>query len=304
MPKIPKVLVILGQTATGKSDLAVKIALKFNGEIISADSRQVYKGMDIGTGKITKAEMQGIPHYLLDIADPMQRITVIDWRKIAEEKIKDIVKRGKLPIICGGTGFYIDSLINDTGFPDVLPDENLRKELEKKDLNDLVSDLLKLDSNAEKKIDLKNKRKVIRAIEIATALGHIPELKLEQRKDMKFLKIGLNLTPEELQARISKRLESRMKAGMENEARNLLKNGVTLERMREFGLEYRYLAELIQNEITYKDFMSILATRIWQFARRQMTWWRKDENIKWLNANSPTLLTDSEKYVSDFLNSK
>ena len=165
--KKQKIIVILGPTASGKSGLAVKLAKKIDGEIISADSRQVYKGMDIGTGKIIKKEMFGIPHYLLDIKNPKKQFTVMEFKKLAEKKIAEILKKKKIPIICGGTGFYINSVVDDIDFPEIKPDKKLRKELEKKPTEELFKILKKLNPTRAKNIDSKNKRRLIRAIEIA-----------------------------------------------------------------------------------------------------------------------------------------
>src|SRR3989344_8669425 len=180
-----KVVVILGPTATGKSALAVKLAKKlarhkwggFNGaEIISADSRQIYKGLDIGTGKITEKEMAGVPHHLLDVVTPKRRFTVVEYQTLAREKIAEIFSRGHLPIICGGTGFYISALVDGTVLPDVPPNPKLRAHLKKETSETLFNMLLKLDPRRAKTIDPKNSRRLIRAIEIVKALGKVPPL--------------------------------------------------------------------------------------------------------------------------------
>src|SRR3989344_5955613 len=203
--KMHKILVILGPTATGKSDLAVKLARRYNGEVISADSRQVYKGLDIGTGKITKKEMQGVPHHMLDIVSPKKVFTVSEWKKIAEEKIKDILSRGKLPIICGGTGFYIRYIVYNISLPEVPPNKELRKKLGKKTVSELF--------------------------EIVAALGKIPPIYRPNRKTYKFLQIGLNAKPEISKERIHIRLFARTREGMIREVRNLNKNGLSWKRM-------------------------------------------------------------------------
>jgi tRNA dimethylallyltransferase len=293
----PKVLVILGPTATGKSDLAVKIALKHKGEVISADSRQVYKGLDIGTGKITKEEMQGIHHWLLDIVSPQKTFSVADYKKLAEEKIKTILKRSKLPIIVGGTGFYIQSIVDDLILPEVPADENLRKELSTKTLDELGILLENLDPERAKSIDAKNKVRLIRAIEIAKSLGKVPMIKnVEPKYD--FLQIGLTLSVEEIRAKIRKRLISRVKKGMIEEAEKLHKKGLSFERMRELGLEYRYLADLLEKRISKKEFMEKLETAIYQYSKRQITWFKRDKTIKWFN---PKDLKQIHKLVSIFL---
>lgn len=296
----PKVLVILGPTATGKSDLAVKIALKHRGEVISADSRQVYKGLDIGTGKITKEEMHGIHHFLLDVMSPQKTFSVADYKKLAEEKIKTILKRSKLPIIVGGTGFYIQSIVDDLILPEVPADEDLRKELSTKSLEELVSILEELDPERAKAIDIKNKVRLIRAIEISKTLGKVPKVK-KAESQYDFLQIGLSLSPEEIRAKIKKRLVSRVKKGMIEEAERLHKKGLSFERMRELGLEYRYLADLLEKRISKKEFMEKLETAIYQYSKRQMTWFKRDKNIKWFN---PKEYKKIENFVNNQLINK
>ena len=157
----PKILVILGPTASGKSDLAVELSKIFNGEVISADSRQVYKGLDIGSGKITKKEMRGVPHYLLDVCSPKKIFSVAEYKKLADEKITNILKRNKLPIICGGTGFYIDAVVQNITLPEVSPNPELRKKLEGKNLEELQTILKQLDLERYETVDTKNKIRLI-----------------------------------------------------------------------------------------------------------------------------------------------
>ena len=214
--KIP-LLVIVGPTASGKSDLAVRLAKKNGGEVISADSRQVYKGLDIGTGKITHEEMQGVPHHLLDVADPRERFTTMDWKKLAEEAIVDIHARGKLPIICGGTGFYISTLIDDLGFPDVKANPEEQKRLEAQTPEALLAELTQLDPHRAASIDPKNKRRLARAIVIARALGSVPAIthgadttatggKNNTSEKYDVTMIGVSLPDSELRRRIHARL--------------------------------------------------------------------------------------------------
>lgn len=295
-----KVLVILGATATGKSDLAVKLAKKYRGEVISADSRQVYKGLDIGTGKITKNEMQGIHHWLLDVENPKNVFNVSDYKKLADEKIKTIFKRSKLPIICGGTGFYIDSVVKNIVLPEVKPDTKLRKDLEQKSLEELQETLLNLDPVRYKNIDLKNKVRLVRAIEIAKHIGSVPEVKIEQ-PSFQVLQIGLKLDPENLRKKINRRIISRIKQGMIEEAIKLNKKGLSFERMRELGLEYRYLADYLENKIDKKELILKLQNEIWHYAKRQMTWFKRDKSIKWFNTKEIRKI-DSQIY--EFLTEK
>lgn len=269
----PKILVVCGPTATGKSDKAVQIALERNGEIISADSRQVYKGLDIGSGKITQEEMQGVPHYLLDVADPRNVFSVEEFVEQGKKAIEEILNKGKLPIICGGTGFYIDALIYDIHFPQVAPNEVLRKELESYTLEELQNKLLDLDPERYSSIDIKNPVRVVRAIEIATELGKVPLLERNSLYDIEW--VYLDFPDEVLKERINKRLLSRLEDGMLEEVIRLEKEGVTFERMKQLGLEYRYQAMHLLGEISYEEMIQLLNTKIWQFAKRQRTWFKK-----------------------------
>ena len=277
-----KIIVILGQTSTGKSDFAVEIAKKIGGEIISADSRQVYKGMNLGTGKITKKEMCGIPHYLLDVISPLKTFSVNDFQKITNKKIEEIVKKNKIPVICGGTGFYIDSIVNGNIFPDVSPNKKLREKLSKKTTLELFEILQKLDSERAKNIDKNNGVRLIRAIEIATELGSVPRLD-RSLSGPTVLKIGLNLPNEILKERIKIRLLSRIKKGMIKEIENLHKSGVSWKRLYSFGLEYRHVSLYLQGKLKKEEMIEKLNTEIWHFAKRQNTWFKKDPNTIWIN---------------------
>ena len=293
-----KLLVIVGPNASGKSDLAVKLAKKFNGEVVSADSRQVYKGMDIGTGKITKEEMQGIPHHLLDVASPKRRFSVAQFQKKAIETIKKIQKKRKLPILCGGTGFYIQSVVDGIVIPKVKPDWALRKKLEKKSCEQLYQQLKKLDPQRAKTIDKKNKRRLIRAIEIVLKTKkRIPPLKKKVMFDA--LIIGIKRDKEELKKRIRKRLLKRLKEGMIEEVKSLHESGVSWKRLEELGLEYRYIAFYLQGKLNYKEMATQLQKAIENYAKRQMTWFKKDKRILWV-----TTYKEAEKLVKKFLEEK
>ncbi|HEU0085957.1 MAG TPA: tRNA (adenosine(37)-N6)-dimethylallyltransferase MiaA [Candidatus Paceibacterota bacterium] len=282
---LPKVVVILGQTATGKSDLAVMLAKKINGEIISADSRQVYKGLDIGSGKITKSEMQGVLHHLLDVASPKRKFTVAEYQKLANIKIKEILKRGKVPIICGGTGFYISAVTDGIVFPEVPPNHMLRKELAKNDTETLYKMIMKLDMKRAKMLDPKNKVRIIRAIEIAKALGKVPKI-TANKPIYQFVKIGLTLPNNQLKMKINKRLLKRLDEGMLKEVKDLHKNGVSWKRLEELGLEYRYLALFLQKKITETEMIEMLKNEIYHFSMRQMTWFKKDKEIFWIDVST------------------
>ena len=269
----PKVVVILGQTATGKSAFAIEIAKKVNGEIISADSRQVYKKLDIGTSKISKKEMKGIPHHLLDVANAKNKFTVAEFKELAEKKIKEIISRDKTPIICGGTGFYIDAVVRGVVFPEVPPNEKLRKKLALVSDRVLMLKLQKLDPERARNIDPKNKIRIIRAIEIAKALGKVPHLAVKP-PSYKFVKIVLFLPDEKLKAKIVKRVKKMFADGLLNEIKKLKKSGVSDKRLKELGFEY------------YKPTPEKVIRETFQYAKRQMTWFRRDKEIKWLDASN------------------
>ena len=299
----PKIIVILGQTATGKSDFAVEVAKKINGKIISADSRQVYKGMDLGTGKVTKKEMEGIPHFMLDIVSPKNKtFSVSQFQKMANKKIKEILDKKNIPIVCGGTGYYIDSLINSLPFPEVLPNKKLRKELEAKDTTELFEILKKIDKDRAKNIDTKNRVRLIRAIEIAKELGKVPKLKKTQ-KEYETIKIGLTFPDKELKGRIYERLIKRIKKGMIKEVEKLHESGVSWKKLESFGLEYRYVSFYLQKKMTKEEMIEKLFSAIWHFAKRQKTWWKRDKEIIWINPSKKQEVYDTLKKISGFVKS-
>ena len=292
-----KIIIILGQTATGKSDLAARIAKKLGGEIISADSRQVYKGFDIGSGKITKKEMRGVFHYLLDVASPKRQFSAAKYKKLADNKIIKIYKTGKIPFIVGGSGFYIQTIVDGLVLPKVEPNNKLRKELEKKSAKKLFSMLKKLDKNRAKKIEKNNPRRLIRAIEIAKVLGKTPKLKTNSEYEA--LQIGLKLPDKKLKNNIHKRLISRIRRGMISEVKKLHAKNISWKRLESFGLEYRFIARYLQGKIKKKEMLDELETEIWHFAKRQMRWFKRDARIKWFNPNQVKKI---EIEITNFLN--
>jgi tRNA dimethylallyltransferase len=287
-----KILVIVGPTASGKSDLAVSLAKKFNGEVISADSRQVYKGLGIGTGKITKREMKGVRHHLLDVASQKQRFSADEYRKLAQKAIEDIASRGKLPILVGGTGLYIDVALGRINVPDIPPDLKLRKRLAGKSAAALFLILKKLDPKRARAIAANNSEKhnpprLIRAIEIAKAE---PAESATERPSLRLLPvfIGIKPTDAELKKRIAARLKKHLSQGMIAEARRLHANGLSWKRMNDLGLEYRYLALFLQGKIGKEELVEKLNVEIWRYAKRQMVWFKKNEEIRWFSINKKT----------------
>lgn len=279
-----KLLVIVGPTASGKSDLAVKLAKKHDGEVVSADSRQVYKGLDIGTGKITLEEMQGIPHHLLDVVDPQEQFDVTQFKKLADEAIADIHARGKLPILAGGTGFYIEAVVDGIVPPEVPPNKELREQLEKKGVAELFEELKEKDPKRAKVMDPENKRRIIRAFEIIDTLGTVPPREKNERFDTTI--IGIDVDPDTLKQKIYDRLISRIDAGMIEEAKKLHENGLSRERMDQLGLEYRYLAKHLQGELSKEEMIEVLSHKIWQYAKRQLLWFKRDPRIDWITISA------------------
>ncbi len=292
-------IVIVGPTAAGKSELAVRLAKKFNGEIISADSRQIYRGLDIGTGKVAGKWVkknvpsskrsritwnifihQRIPHYCIDFVSPKKTFTVAEYKKCAETAIRDIAGRGKLPILAGGTGFWIDSVVYDLNLPAVPPNPPLRKRLEKKSARELLKILQKLDPERAETVEEKNPRRLIRAIEIAKAIGRVP--KLRKRPPYRTLWIGLNPPGGVLEKRIKARIKKMIAAGLIAEVKNLLRKGLHQKRIREFGFEYRAGLAYLEGQLALAALRTKLISGSLRYARRQMRWFMHNTEIYWI----------------------
>ncbi len=279
--KKPKIIVVLGQTSSGKTDIAINLAHSHNAEIISADSRQVYRGLDLGSGKVTKEEMKGVPHYMLDVADPREVYSVAQFQEAGTKHIKDILDRGKTPIICGGTGQYIDALVHQSSFPAVAPNYEIRRQRELQTTDLLYSELMRRDPARAKNIDQHNKVRLQRALEIVDARGSVPALNTKSRYDV--LYIGLKLDQDILYKRILGRITDRLDQGMLQEARSLQQKGLSYERMDQLGLEYRFMAKHLKNELNSDGLISGLNIATRQFAKRQMTWFKRNKDINWFN---------------------
>ncbi len=286
----PQIIVILGPTASGKSDLAIQLAKKFNGEIISADSRQVYKGLDIGTGKVTKKEQQGVPHHLLDVVDPKRVFTVTKFQKIAKQAIQKIIKKKKLPIVVGGTGQYIEALIYETDLPKVPPNKKLRAKLEKQSTEQLFDQLQKLDPMRARHIDKNNPRRLIRALEIIQATGKPIG---PAKKDSPYNVLWLGLNPKDRNRRIARRLGIRFKRGMVTEIKKLR---LSRKRLLELGLAYREVARYLSKEISKKEMGSNVLLAETQYAKRQMTWFKRNKDIHWVRNK-----TEAQKFIDKFI---
>jgi tRNA dimethylallyltransferase len=300
-----KIIAILGPTSSGKSSVAIRLAREFNGEIISADSRQIYRRMDIGTGKVTKEEQTLAKHYMLDIVSPKTNFSAAQFKKKTDKIIADILKRGKLPIICGGTGFWIKALVDDVLYPEVKPDWKLREKLGKKSIGDLFAMLEKLDPVRAKNIDAKNPVRLIRAIEICKVLGKVPTitdrgrtLNTKKVRPRAFLQIGINLPKEKLHENIEKRLRQRFAQGMIEEVERLHREQkISWKKMESFGLGYLWIAKFLQKQLPKEELFEKVYFSEKDYAKRQMTWFRKDERIVWLEKYQAI-----EQEVKKFLN--
>ncbi len=285
MAQLPKIIVIVGPTASGKSSLGVELALRYGGEVISADSRQVYTGLDIGTGKVTIEEMKGVRHHMLDVADPAltghEAFSADDFVRLGRVAIADIFARDKLPIIVGGTGYYVDALLGHIALPQVPPNEALRDELEDKSVEELFLQLQTQDPARAATIEPHHKRRLIRALEIAEALGSSPS-KVPDEATYDILWLGRDVEIETLKQNIHARLVERMQLGMQGEARRLYHEGLALERMRELGLEYRTLADMIEHGLSEEEAIEILDREIRRYAKRQMRWFKRNKEINWV----------------------
>lgn len=303
-----KVLVIIGSTSSGKTGLAVQAALKYNGEIISADSRQVYKGMDIGTGK-DLYEYGNTPYHLIDVADPKEQFTLADFQKKAYSALDNILSRKKLPIIAGGTGMYAQALVDAYDLSAVSANENEREVLEIKDKEELFEILKKYNSKFAENLnnsDKNNKRRLVRYIEMAKIGGKDLQVnKTDKKKSRKydFFIIGLRWPREMLHSRIHKRLIDRLeKEAMVEEVENLYREGVSWKRLESFGLEYRYISRYLRDILTYDEMVAELHRAIKKFAKQQSKWYKRWEKqgakIHWFEGESDKLWGEVEKFLS------
>lgn len=280
-----RVVIILGPTAVGKTELSIKIAKKFNGEIVSADSRQIYKGMNIGTGKVTKKEMQGIPHYLLDVVSPKTKFSVAKYQKKAIGAINKILKKKKTVFLVGGSPFYIYSVVEGWQFPKMKANLKLRKVLENRSIDELFKMLKKLAPNRAKTIEPKNKRRLIRAIEIAKTLGKVPILKKNPEFDC--LIIGIQSSKDELEKKISTRVDKMIKQGLEKEVKKLPKTET---------IGYQEWYDYFEGKMKKDEVVEKIKSNTLAFAKRQMTWFKKDPNIHWVKSSQ-----QAENLVKEFL---
>jgi len=303
--ELPKVVVILGPTASGKTKLGITLALKFNGEIISADSRQVYQGMDIGTGKDLKEYQVGknkVPYHLIDVVSPKAEFNLAFYQKLAFEAIKDILKRKKLPIIVGGTGLYLQALVDNYNLSSVKPDFSKREKLEALSVLELFARIEKLKPEFAAKInnsDKNNPHRLVRYLEIlengkSVAIG-------KKKEKYNFLIFGIDISDDKMRSKIKQRIVSRLEnEEMLEEIKRLHREGITYQRLISFGLEYKYIAQYLQDKINYDEMVDKLSTATYRFAKHQKTWFRRWEKqgkeINWLKN-----IKEADRLLASFL---
>ncbi len=279
----PKLAVLLGTNASGKSELGIRLASHFGGEIISADSRQVYRGLNLGSGKVTPEQARTAPHHLLDVADVADYYSLAQYQQAAYHAIDSIAEAGKMPLLVGGTGLYISAIVEGYELADVPPNEPLRAELENLSPAQLAERLERADPEAASRIDRKNSRRLIRAIEIASA-GRTHAAMRQRSPRYHCLQLGLSRPKEELEKRIEKRLQDRLAGGMIEEVAGLRRRGVSDIRLEKLGLEYRYITRYLRGELATLDELQLqLGIAIRQFAKDQLTWFKRDQRIIWLD---------------------
>jgi len=291
-----KLIVILGPTASGKSKIAIKLAKKFNGEIISADSRQIYKEMNIGTAKITKKEMENIPHHLINIIKPNQEFTLADFKKRAIKIIEDIQKRNKIPFLVGGTGLYIQAIVDNLQIPEVKPNKKFRLKLEKETNQELYNQLKKIDPQALKVIDVNNKRRMIRALEVYLSTGQeFSKQKTKKPALFDVLQIGLKQDNKILDKKIIKRIDQMIKNGLLIEIKKLIKKYGTKPYSMS-GIGYKEIISYLKKEISLEQTKELINIHTRQYSRRQMSWFRRDKQIKWIKNYQ-----EAKKLIQNFL---
>ncbi len=276
---LPKLIVIEGTNASGKSGLGVELAKRYHGEIVSADSRQVFRKLDLGSGKITRDEMRGVPHHLIDVCDPGDFFSMADFQKLAYQAIDGILVRGNTPFLVGGTGLYVDAVADGYALSDRMPDLAYRAQLETYSTEALYQMLLEKLPNTE--VEKRNRNRVMRILE---KLHDGDDVTPSKEPRYQVLRLGVTWDRETLRKRIDERLQRRMQDGMVQEVRDVLDSGVSQEFMIKLGLEYKFITQYLNGQFaSEKEMTDLLATAIKQFAKRQMTWFRRNDSIHWLD---------------------
>ncbi|MEI5906770.1 tRNA (adenosine(37)-N6)-dimethylallyltransferase MiaA [Bacillus spongiae] len=304
-----KVIVLIGPTAVGKTALSIQLAKKFNGEIISGDSMQIYREMDIGTAKISPQEMEGIPHHLIDIKDPDEEFSVAEFQKQVRAKIKEITSRGKLPMIVGGTGLYIQSVLYDYHFTESEGDAGFRREMEqrieKEGIQIVYDELRKIDAKSAENIHPNNTRRVIRALEIYHTTGKtMAQYQADQQKELLYNTtiIGLTMDREQLYSRINQRVDIMMEQGLFEEVKKLYDQGLNnVQSIQAIG--YKELYRYFEGNSTIEEAVLSLKQNSRRYAKRQLTWFRNKMNVHWFDVTDMSELEKIEQ-ISQFVAGK
>lgn len=276
---LPKLIVIEGTNASGKSGLGVELAKRYHGEIVSADSRQVFRKLDLGSGKITREEMRGVPHHLIDVCDPGDFFSMADFQKLAYQAIDGILARGNTPFLVGGTGLYVDAVADGYVLSNRMPDLAYRAQLETYSTEALYQMLLEKLPNTD--VEKRNRNRVMRVLE---KLHDGDDVIPSKEPRYQVLRLGVTWDRETLRKRIDERLQRRMEDGMVQEVRDVLDSGVSQEFMIKLGLEYKFITQYLNGQFaSEKEMTDLLSTAIKQFAKRQMTWFRRNDSIHWLD---------------------
>lgn len=301
--------IIVGPTSIGKSDLAIDLAQKHNGEIISADSMQIYKYMNIGTAKVREEEMKDIPHHMVDIIDPDEGFTVSDFKHMAKKHIKEINSKGRLPIVVGGTGLYINSLVYNLDFAQIPPNEELRMEyedkIEKFGNEYLHNKLMKIDKSSGEKISIKDKKRIIRALEIYDSTGRtMSEYNKNFRvmnEDYNLLYISLDMDRAKLYERINNRVDIMLEKGLIDEVKSILEMGYNKDLISLKAIGYKEIIMYLENEISLEEAIELIKKASRNYAKRQLTWFRRDHRIKWINIDEYDKTIDICNNISDYI---
>jgi len=307
-----KIIALVGPTAVGKTYVSIELAKKLNTEIISADSMQIYKGMDVGTAKVTEDEKQGIIHHMIDIVEPDQEYSVSEFKRDAERIMKRLWAENKIPLIVGGSGLYINSIIYDLDFGKVKSNKKIREYYasfyKEQGADALYEKLMKIDPAACDKIHKNNVKRIIRALEVYDITGRkFSELNTDIRKPSSgydCILIGLSMERKLLYERINQRVDEMLEKGLVDEVRSLLKKGYSKDLVSMKGIGYKEIIAYLEGSMEYDEAVSILKRNTRRFAKRQFTWFLKDDNVKWFSVDNMEKIDDTIKDIIDYLNMK
>ena len=300
MAILSKIVIICGPTASGKSALALNLAQVFYGEIIGADSRQVYQRLDIGTSKPTPEELRLVPHHLINVCDPEHKFSVGEYKKLAAAAIEKTTAKKHLPFLVGGTGLYLDAVAGELVIPEITADPKIRTDLERKSYADLYSQLKKLDPALAESIDRHNKRRLVRAVEVCLITGKpFSQVRQKRRCPYDTLWLAIRWPRPELYRRIDLTIDRMVKQGLNREVARLITEGVSFTRLFELGLEYRYVGEIVAHRLSEADAVQKLKFASHQYAKRQLTWFKRNPKIHWLSPH--TAAKEAENLIRTFL---